>query len=237
MPPEGERQALLRPCGPGVWERLLEEFTAELHAAAPAREATPTPLDLAGQPWCPREGGRRPLPPRLAELAATGAWQAAHLQPPDGPAYASRSEARFAVLSAAAAAGWHLADLEEEMHHGAWTGLARLLAHKTRWHLDHDWAKAAGDTWTALTTSRTATAGTTGEQVREPGRKIHTRERYPTRAAPRQDHPGHGASSFPSPHSPAPHSPGPRVLTEYQAIRGWQNAVRCAERDPAWRAR
>src|SRR5919108_660912 len=154
MPPEGERQALLRPCGPGVWERLLEEFTAELHAAAPAREATPTPLDLAGQPWCPREGGRRPLPPRLAELAATGAWQAAHLQPPDGPAYASRSEARFAVLSAAAAAGWHLADLEEEMHHGAWTGLARLLAHKTRWHLDHDWAKAAGDTWTALTTTR-----------------------------------------------------------------------------------
>lgn len=197
MTEQQEADALAHLCGPQVWAALLDEYAGELQASAPALDPCGTALDAAGVPWRPREGGRRPLPAKYATLAVTGAWAG----------YDSRSEARLAVLSSAAAAGWRLADVRTEMDSGRWPGLVRLTAYKSTWHLEHDWKKA-----------------TSTSAPRKPGRNVHTRGRYSTPPTPYQEQPGsnHARSS---------------ELTDYQMIRQWQNAVRIAERDPAWRER
>ena len=60
-------------------------------------------LDVDGIPWVPRLGGRAPLSVEHDQIARTGRW--------DRSRYPGRSEARMAVLSAAAARGWQLADV------------------------------------------------------------------------------------------------------------------------------
>lgn len=117
------RTAVEHPNGPGVWNALLAEFTAELQTL----EADPgsavsgqseAELDDVGVAWIPRLGGRAPLGPGLAGTARTGRW--------DRTAYPGRSEARMAVLAAAAARGWRLADVLAAVGSGAWRGLAQL---------------------------------------------------------------------------------------------------------------
>ena len=78
--------------------------------AAPGREPGGRAADLdaaelddAGVPWIPRLGGRVPLGAELEHIARTGRW--------DRSRYPGRSEARMAVLAAAAARGWQLADV------------------------------------------------------------------------------------------------------------------------------
>ena len=73
-------------------------------------------LDDAGVPWVPRLGGRANLGPELARTARTGRW--------DRTRYADRSAARMAVLTAAAARGWRLADVRAAIASGAWKGFA-----------------------------------------------------------------------------------------------------------------
>ena len=70
-------------------------------------------LDDAGVPWLPRLGGRAPLG-ELEHTARTGEW--------DRSRYPGRSEARMAVLAAAAARGWRLADVRAAVASGAWRG-------------------------------------------------------------------------------------------------------------------
>jgi len=111
--------------GPAVWAGLLMEFAAELQAleasAGVAPGATPE-LDDTGAPWVPRLGGRAPLGGELERVARTGRW--------DRSRYAGRSEARMAVLCAAAARGWRLADMQALVAStggpAAWKGLAGL---------------------------------------------------------------------------------------------------------------
>ena len=115
--------AVEHPNGPEVWAALLTEFAAELQQvvkpsivegfAEPEAE-----LDDAGDPWVPRLGGRANLGPELDRTARTGKW--------DRSRYADRSAARMAVLGAAAARGWRLAEVQAAIASGTWKGLAGL---------------------------------------------------------------------------------------------------------------
>lgn len=225
MPLTDAVHVLRRPCGPTVWERLQEGLAAELAAADPAPSlSAPLPgewhLDAHGRPWLPLRGGRRPLPPRLAELARTGGWRETRLQPEDGPRYASPSEARFAVLSSAAAAGWSYREvLDAARPGGAFAGLDALLGTRSpsqrRAALGRDWDAAARKTLEARTVHHSA-------------RNLHTSS---------VTHPPQ-TPAF-SETSPA-HWPIPRALADapahsarfHQELARWQTAVWLAERDP-----
>jgi hypothetical protein len=130
MPLEEAREAAERPCGPEVWAGLLTEFAAELRQAGqPAagealchRESL-AELDDTGALWVPRLGGRAPLRAELEHVARTGRW--------DRSRYAGRSEARMAVVGAAAARGWRLAEVRAAVASGAWKGLAALYERRS----------------------------------------------------------------------------------------------------------
>ena len=80
-------------------------------------------LDDTGVPWVPRLGGRAPLGAELEQVARTGRW--------DRTRYPGRSEARMAVLGAAAARGWRLAEVRSAIASGAWKGLAGLYERRS----------------------------------------------------------------------------------------------------------
>ena len=120
--------AVEHPNGPEVWAALLDEFAAELQqaeVAGPVAPCSPSTceLDDAGVPWVPRLGGRANLGSELARTARTGKW--------DQSRYAGRSEARMAVLGAAAARGWRLAEVRAAIASGAWQGLAALYERRS----------------------------------------------------------------------------------------------------------
>jgi hypothetical protein len=127
MPLSEARAAVGYPNGPQVWAALLGDLAAELEAVeqpcgevgAPGSAPT-SELDDTGAPWVPRLGGRAPLGPELERVARAGQW--------DRSRYAGRSQARMAVLGAAAARGWRLAEVESAIACGAWKGLAALYA-------------------------------------------------------------------------------------------------------------
>ena len=122
MPLSEARAAVGHPNGPGTWNALLSEFAAELQGLeirhAVADPETAAELDDTGVPWVPRLGGRAPLGAELDRVARFGRW--------DRSRYAGRSEARMAVLGAAAARGWQLADVQGAVGSGSWRGLAQL---------------------------------------------------------------------------------------------------------------
>ena len=122
MPIEVARAAVEHPNGPEVWAGLLAELAAELRqvetGTARADSAAVAELDDVGVPWAPRLGGRAPLGAELEQVARTGRW--------DRSRHAGRSEARIAVLNAAAARGWQLAEVRAAVASGAWKGLARV---------------------------------------------------------------------------------------------------------------
>jgi hypothetical protein len=118
------------PNGPEVWNVLLEEFAAELqhvlhqHGDQVHHQhgdiSLVAELDDAGVPWMPRLGGRAPLAAELEHIARTGRT------PGRG-----RSEARMAVLTAAAARGWQLADVRAAIASGAWKGFPSLYQRRS----------------------------------------------------------------------------------------------------------
>ncbi|MGH3180719.1 MAG: hypothetical protein ACRDOE_02230, partial [Streptosporangiaceae bacterium] len=114
--------AVEHPNGPEVWDALLTEFAAELchleQAAAQVSQRLTSELDAAGVPWAPRLGGRAALGPELEHVARTGRW--------DRSRGWGRSEARMAILDAAAARGWQLADVRAAIGSGAWKGFPGL---------------------------------------------------------------------------------------------------------------
>jgi hypothetical protein len=125
--PEAASDAVEHPIGPEVWAALLAEFAAELQRVDGASvdstcSDTEAELDDSGVPWVPRLGGRANLGPELDRTARTGRW--------DRTRYADRSAARMAVLAAAAARGWRLADVHSAVASGAWKGLPGLY-HRT----------------------------------------------------------------------------------------------------------
>jgi hypothetical protein len=125
--PEGTAAAVEHPNGPEVWAALLAELAAELRqvetGTARADSADEAELDDIGVPWVPRLGGRAPLGAELEQIARTGRW--------DRTRQPGRSEARIAVLNAAAARGWQLADVRSAIASGAWKGLAGLYERRS----------------------------------------------------------------------------------------------------------
>jgi DNA-binding transcriptional ArsR family regulator len=123
-PLDEARAAAGSPNGPEVWDSLLTELAAELRLVAPIEPAGEVPegaeLDGGGVPWVPRLGGRAPLSAELEHVARTGDYRGR-----------GRSEARMAVLAAAAARGWQLADVRAAAACGAWRGLGRLYERRS----------------------------------------------------------------------------------------------------------
>jgi hypothetical protein len=139
--------AVEHPDGPEAWDALLTEFAAELQKVEHhvlyqgGHPGLVSELDDAGVPWVPRLGGRANLSPELDRTARTGRW--------DRPRYAGRSEARMAVLAAAAARGWRLADVHTAVASGAWKGLPGLYHRasepgRMERLLPYEWRKAIG---------------------------------------------------------------------------------------------
>ena len=117
------RAAVEHPNGPGVWSALLTEFAAELQQLEQPRGGTQqvdAELDDAGIPWVPRLGGRAPLGVELDRAARTGHTRGR-----------GRSEARMAILCAAAARGWRLADVLEAIRSGRWKGFPGLYERRS----------------------------------------------------------------------------------------------------------
>jgi DNA-binding transcriptional ArsR family regulator len=124
MPLAAATAAAGHPNGPEVWDALLTEFAAELQQLGTAGQAdSAAELDGTGVPWVPRLGGRAPLAAELEHTARTGRW--------DRSRYAGRSEARMAVLGAAVARGWRLAEVQSAIASGAWKGLAGLYERRS----------------------------------------------------------------------------------------------------------
>ena len=124
-PPAAAAAAASHPNGPGVWDGLLDELAAELRQLDGPQQpggtlAAAAELDRAGLPWIPRLGGRLPLGAELEHVARTGDHRGR-----------GRSEARMAVLTAAAARGWQLADVRSAAASGAWHGLAQLYERRS----------------------------------------------------------------------------------------------------------
>ena len=144
MPLETARAAVEHLNGPEVWAALLAELAAELRQVERGTEsrdrvADEAELDDAGVPWVPRLGGRASLGAELEHVARTGRWNRSR--------HAGRSEARMAVLGAAAARGWQLADVRSAIASGAWKGLAGLYERRSEPGrlerlLPYEWRKA-----------------------------------------------------------------------------------------------
>src|SRR5262249_11098703 len=96
-PLQEARAAAGQPNRPEGWSAPLAEVAAELRQGNAAADPAVAELDDAGAPWLPRPGGRAPLG-KLEHTARTGKW--------DRSRYPGRSQARMAVLTAAAARGW-----------------------------------------------------------------------------------------------------------------------------------
>lgn len=143
------------------------------------------------------EHTRRPLTAQYADIARTGRY--------DISRYDTPSEARHAVITSAAAAGYTATDIQRRVANGTWPGLAALYARyrpgARAGAVARDHRKAL--TWLARQPDRT-------QQTAIHVHKGHTSEQLSHRAAP------------PPPHSSAD-------LNDYQWIRRWENAVRATE--------
>ena len=145
MPLEDARAAVESPNGPETWAALLTELAAELRevesGTATSHPQDAAELDDVGVPWVPRPGGRAPLGAELEQTARTGRW--------DRSRYPGRSEVRMAILGAAAARGWRLAEVQSAIASGAWKGLAGLYERRSEpGRLDrllpYEWRKCVG---------------------------------------------------------------------------------------------
>jgi hypothetical protein len=190
---------LRRPNPPGVLAAIHTDLRTEI--AAWHASLTPEDQDgaageevAAARPDVDVVGARRALGARVRHVAETGQWQ--------GYGYASASEARQAVITAAVAARWELADVAVRVADGRWPGLAALYAKyaPTRRHtsLANDWAKAR----TFLAAQRPAS--TTGES---PAGRSHT--------SPSE--------------SLAGGSPGGETPDDHDHIRTWRTLLRAVE--------
>jgi len=124
------RAAAAAPNPPGVWTALLDALALHLEAASATHEQT---TEQSADPTENCTG--RGLSGRMTAIARTGVHT-----------YHSGSEARLAVLTAAAGAGWALRDVLRHLESGAWPGLASFYARYRPRHraaaIGRDWRKA-----------------------------------------------------------------------------------------------
>lgn len=132
------RAVLLSPNGPEAWADLVDllggpaeggELTVPAQRSSapdgpggdvvdPATLPVGTRHAAAAGSKVPQLRQRRPLPKDVDALARTGS------HPSDPHKYATPSDARQAVLTAAAARGWSYEDVCERLSDGSWTGVA-----------------------------------------------------------------------------------------------------------------
>lgn len=158
---------LRRPNGPGVLETIRTDLAAEIaawHATLPTTDPDTTgagPTAARPEVDAAPVGARRAMGARVRHIAETGQWQ--------GYGYASASEARQAVITAAVAARWELVDVAARVADGRWPGLAALYAkyapNRRHTSLASDWTKA--HTFLAAQRSR-------GEDLHSPADRSHT---------------------------------------------------------------
>jgi len=126
-----------RPNGGEVWSALVDRLAPQLRAVkGDSHRLEQSPQALEGA-YLPRPGGPVPIAAAYERIARTGLYDTAR--------YASPSEARQAVITAAAACGWRLADVAARLETGSWPGLAGFYAryrHHRRSALARDWRKA-----------------------------------------------------------------------------------------------
>ncbi len=188
MPLGAAYDVLRRPNPPSVLERIRTDLSAEIAAWRTTRLAQDV------EPSTDTHAG--PLSGRVRAIAETGAY--------DHARYDSPSEARHAVITAAAGAGWDLAHVAVRLADGRWPGLAGLYARysPTARHgaLARDW-HAAQRFLTVAHAERMATSG------KDHARKSHT--------SPSKSHGG----------TPA----GGETPDDHDFIRTWRTALRVTE--------
>lgn len=194
--PAGGHQALIGPLSaavatatarnpPAVWDQLRQTVPRRLRASD---AALAMPAD--SEPVNGRQGGPRPLARDYLATATTGVY--------DTDRYGSPSEARQAVITAAANAGLALTDVLSRVAGGVWPGLAAFYAryqagHRTR-AIRKDW--------------QTATRYLAKHPAQRPGSK-------PVRKSLTSDPPSH-----------PPGLTGRNSPDEYLFIRTWWSALR-----------
>ncbi|MFK4298600.1 DNA-binding transcriptional ArsR family regulator [Arthrobacter sp. GAS37] len=131
-----------RPNTPDIWKAMTNDLAQEISAARALRLEQPfdtdasATLDQRQSTQVFHTPGRMPRP--MQQLAVTGLY--------DVNRYATDSEARQAVLVAAAAAGMSVTDVQRRRLQGTWPGLASFYARYAPRHrskaLERDWAEA-----------------------------------------------------------------------------------------------
>lgn len=119
---------------PRVWDALWTS-TEETRAVIEAAESAVTAVDPDATAVADVKGG---LGARMLLIAREGLW--------DSSRYPTASEARMAVIVAAARSGFSMTQIQERMLTGAWAGLAGLYAKYSpgsrKKTLTREWAKA-----------------------------------------------------------------------------------------------
>lgn len=214
MPLREAKAVLRRPCPVRVLKGLEALLAAELEQLAPALtlDYGMAPRDGQDVPYLPLQGGRRALPEALRELAATGRWE---------ERYPSRSEARYALVGAAVAAGWTLGQVQAELASGgAWSGAARrLVGHSPRQRalLSKEWRKQVQ----------------ARHQLRQSVRNSNTSLSSYTPGVPAAPaDPSSPAAAQTWPLLPVLAATPAPARSVWEELHWWSGAVWCAERDP-----
>lgn len=233
-PLQAALEAVRRPNGPDVWERLCERLSPQLNGAG---EDLVDELDGLGTVFVDalgkcvlRPGGPRALGAAHERIARTGEY--------DPERYGSASEARQAVMVAAAARGHRFVDVVRRVETRAWAGLADLYARygrpatsdtdalrRIRTALARDWHEA----------HRCATAGPKPHLQKTPGqdpkggavRRSHTRGKQHT---PQGDPTVRWSQNATPTGANFPGAEACYPVLDYQSLRAWWSAVRAAER-------
>ena len=124
-----------KPNKPAVWAAMKADLKREIAAVQALRLEIPFP-SATEAPTTSRPTGR--MSRGMQQIAVSGLY--------DANRYASDSEARQAVITAAAASGMTLTEVERRMMQGTWPGLASFYARYASRHrlpaLKRDWAEA-----------------------------------------------------------------------------------------------
>ncbi|MGN7150727.1 MarR family transcriptional regulator (plasmid) [Arthrobacter sp. FW306-05-C] len=186
-----------RPNSASVWTAMTEDLTAEIKAVRALRQQEIFTPAISNAPVFDQPAGR--MSRAMLVLAQTGLY--------DTSRYATDSDARQAVIVAAAAAGLELVDVERRMLQGTWPGLASFYARYAARHrlpsLRRDWMSAVS----YLSKTKNEAKGETNDNVR----------RSPT------SQPSTQAAGIKG--SPLVSNPD----AEHRFIRTWRNALRIRE--------
>ncbi|YCQ22760.1 winged helix-turn-helix domain-containing protein (plasmid) [Arthrobacter sp. Z1-9] len=186
-----------RPNSASVWAAMNADLAGEINAVRALRlQQTFSQTDVEA-PKIQHPSGR--MSRVMQQMAQTGLY--------DANRYATDSDARQAILVAAAAAGMELTDVERRMMQGTWPGLASFYARYASRHrgkaLRRDWLEAI----TYVLKNPGSRAGKNNAHISPTSQ--------PTTHAPAQ---GNQANSPPT-----------NADAEHRHIRTWRNALRLKE--------